>query len=1178
MMKSKPTLGRTLSRALVLVLASTLTPTALHAQEARGKITGRVLDSSKGTVPGASVKVTDVDRNASVNVVTNAEGLFQANYLIPGTYTVTVELQGFKKYIKDKVALQMNETRDLAITLQVGGAEETITVQADGATINTSDGNMGLTVDAKRIAELPLIHGDPYKIMGLATGLAHSGDQRLDRPYEPTHIIGYAYDGTRSNRSDLLIDGAPSTATANANEVIATYVPPSDLVQEFRVQTATFDAQFGNTEGGVTSITIKSGTNNLHGSVYYFAEPASLGANDFFGKARGQARVESSQDRPGFTLTGPVRIPGMYDGRDKTFFSVGFEHITDIRPRFDAGSSVWVPTAAMRNGDLSAFLGNIQVFDPLTRVSNGAGGFTGTPFAGNIIPANRISPAAKKILEYFSLPKTSGLNGNIFDATLPETGKYNSTTVRLDQKISNNNRAFLRGSYYKRDSIYNDYLGSGLTATNFQFISYQMVADDVHTINNSTVLNVRYGWNRFERNSGQLPEFISNYDLTQAGFPSSYNGLVPADNRRFPRIEFPGNTMLGTAFGNDFRPVTTHSANATLNKALGSHSAKAGVEMRIYREDSLSTGNNTSGRFVFDNTYTRQNSASGTDFNGIQAYAAFLLGLPTTTEVTRPSDYSEYSKTYGIFLHDDWRVSNKLTVNMGVRWEVETPLTERNGKSASNFDFGYTQPIEATVQTRYAALNDTALKALVSQVNVKGGLLFVDKDTKALYNTPKSTILPRFGFAYSVNEKTAIRGGIGLFAGFLGERRGDVIQPGYAQTTTFPSVTLGSGAPIARGWDSSLTSLPILEPIGNSQGRQTSLGNGISFFNPDPKVSKQLRYQVGIQRELRGGITVEASYVGNYGYDIEISRNINTLPLQYLNTDNSRTAAMNANNTFLTATVTNPFSGLIPGASINGGTTSRAQILRPMPGYGDITTSNNEGKSWYNSAQLGVQKRFSKGYTLGVSYTLSKWEQATEYLNAADPTPTRVISDLDVKHRLSLSAILNVPFGKGRKFGTDASGALEAIFGGWQVQGVYTYQAGFPVTFGTDGFWNGQSLALSKSERSTLKWFNTANITSVVNGAVANDATPVNHRRSMPLRFADVRRDSINSLDASLLKNVSLRGRTSLQLRFEFVNALNSSYFPAPVVNPTATNFGQISASNQSNYARRAQIAAKLLF
>lgn len=1177
-MKSNSIPARLLRSALALILITVLAPASLLAQEARSRITGRVTDPTKGVLPGADVKVTDVERNTTVSTVTNSEGMFTVNYLIPGTYLVTVEMQGFKKYIQDRIQLSMNETRSIAATLELGGAEETVTVQADAAPINTNDGNMGLTVDAKRIAELPLIHGDPYKIMGLATGLSHTGDQRLDRPYEPTHIIGYAYDGTRGNRSDLLIDGSPSTATANANEVIATYVPPSDLVQEFRVQTATFDAQFGNTEGGVTSITIKSGTNSLRGSVYFFAEPSSLGANDFFGKARGQERVKSSHNRPGFTLTGPVKIPGVYDGRERTFFAIGFEHIKDTRPRFDAGASVWVPTAAMRNGDLSAFLGNIQIYDPLTRVSNGAGGFTGTPFPGNIIPANRISPAARKILELYSLPKTSGLNGNIFDATLAENADYNSTTFRIDQRVSNNNRAFVRGSWYKRDSIYNDYMGTGVTATNFQFISYQMVADDVHTINNTTVLNVRYGWNRFERNSGQLPEYISNYDLTNAGFPSSYNSLVSDGLRRYPRIEFPANTMVGTAFGNDFRPVTSHTVSATLNKALRSHSLKTGVEMRIYREDSLSTGNNTSGRFVFDNTYTRQNSASGTDFNGIQAYAAFLLGLPTTTEITRPSDYSEYSKTYGLFVHDDWRVNDKLTLNLGLRWEVETPLTERNGKSVSNFDFGYTQPIEGTVQQRYAALNDPALKALKSQLTVKGGLMFVEKDTPRLYNTPKNTFLPRVGFAYSVDEKTSIRGGIGLFAGFLGQRRGDVIQPGYSQTTTFPSVTLPSGAPIARSWDSSLTSLPILEPVGNSNGRQTSLGNAISFFNPDPKVSKQLRYQVGIQRELPGGFTVEAAYVGNYGYDIEINRNINALPRQYLNTDNSRTAAMNANNTFLGATVANPFAGLVPGAGINGGTTSRTQLLRPFPGYGDITTTNNDGKSWYNSGQFGVQKRFSKGYTVGVSYTLSKWEQATEYLNASDPTPTRVISDLDATHRLSLSTIMNLPFGKGRTFLSNASGALEAILGGWQVQGVYTYQTGFPVAFGTNGFWNGQSLALPKSERTTLRWFNTANITSVKNGASANDSTPVNHLRTMPLRFADVRRDNISSLDASLLKNVSLRGRTQLQLRFEVVNALNSAYFPAPVVNPTASNFGEISASNQSNYARRVQLAAKFLF
>ena len=354
--------------AAVFVLAALALPASLHGQEARGRITGRVVDSSKSAVPGATVTVTDPARGSTALATTNEQGLFQAPYLLPGTYRVTVELQGFKKHVQDNIIVPVAETVDVQVVLEVGAMEETLTVVAEPPTVNTSNANLGLVVDQSKIASLPLIHGDPYKIMGLAPGLAHSGSQRLDRPYEPTHIVGYAYQGTRSNRSDLLIDGAPSTATANANEVIATYVPPSDLVQEFKVQTATFDAQFGNTEGGVTSISIKSGTNAYHGSAYYFAEPYKLGANDFFGKARGQDIVESSSDRPGFTIGGPISVPGLFSGRDKTFFMFGFEHIKDIRPRFDAGGDSWVPTEKLRNGDFSDYASNITIYDPLTRV------------------------------------------------------------------------------------------------------------------------------------------------------------------------------------------------------------------------------------------------------------------------------------------------------------------------------------------------------------------------------------------------------------------------------------------------------------------------------------------------------------------------------------------------------------------------------------------------------------------------------------------------------------------------------------------------------------------------------------------------------------------------------------------------------------------------------------------
>jgi hypothetical protein len=1158
--------------AAAFLLIALALPASLHAQETRGRITGRVTDTTKATVPGVSVTVTDVARSRTASTTTNEQGLFQVNYLLPGTYTVAVELAGFKKHIQENVLLQISETCDLAIVLEVGGVAETVTVTGESPLVNTSDASLGLVVDQQRLASLPLIHGDPYKIMGLAPGLAHINSQRLDRPYEPTHIIGYAYDGTRSNRSDLLIDGAPSTATANANEVIATYVPQSDMVQEFKVQTATFDAQFGNTEGGVTSISIKSGTNRFHGSGYYFAEPWRLGEKDFFGKARGEGMVRSSSDRPGFTIGGPVF-------KEKTFFMFGFERIKDRRARFDGGDS-WTPTDKLRNGDFSDYSSLIKIYDPLTRVSVGGGQYTGQPFSGNIIPPDRISPVSRKILEYFTPPKHAGLLGNVFDSTLMETAMYNTLTGRVDHNLSKNNRMFGRFSYYKRDSKYNDYLGNGLTTTNFQFISYQAVIDDVHVLNPTTVLNVRYGWNRFERNSGQVPEY-RNFDLTKAGFPAEYNTLIPEIDRYFPRLDFDGTGMLDVAFGADYRPVTSHTVSAVLNKTFSAHSMKAGVELRQYGEDSRSTGNAQSGYYRFTNAYTRPGSVSSSDYQGLQNYASFLLGLPNSTSISRTAAYSEYSRTWGFFVQDDWRVTNKLTVNLGLRYEFENALVERDNKSITDFDYDYVQPIQAAVQAKYATLNDPALKALVPQLSVKGGLKFAGVDGgRGLYNTPKDGFLPRLGFAYKLDPKTVIRGGAGLFAGFLGERRGDVNTTGWSQDTTIGTTFNAYGAPIPRSWDNAFLTQSILEPVGNANGRQQNLGQGITFFNPNPKVSKQLRYQIGFQREVLGGMSVEATYVGNYGYNIEITRNINALPAQYLNADNSRSAAMIANSAFLGASVVNPFAGLLPGTGYNNPTIARSQLMRPYPAFGDINTTNNDGKSWYQSGQFGLQKRFSQGYTLGISYTLSKWMQATEYLNATDEKPTKMISDQDVTHRVSISGIFALPFGKGKRFLSDASGIMEGFVGGWQLQGVLAHQTGVPIGFG-DLFYNGtdptNGTDIALDNPTVDKWFNTDVFTSILNSTSTN-ATAVSHLRTFKGRYSAVRRDSVNNVDLSLLKNVSLPRGMQLQLRAEFINLLNEPYFPAPQTGQTSTTFGQVTASNQDNWARRTQLGVKILF
>ncbi len=301
-MRSRFRLLAHISWAFVFVFAALLMPMSASSQELRGKITGRVVDANGGAVSGASVKITDVSRAATTTLTTNADGLFDAPYLQPGVYQVLVEASGFKKALRDKVEVTINETSTLAITLDIGTIQETVTVTSDSSQLNASDPNLGLTVDRKRVDELPSVHGDPYHLINLAPGVAYTGSTRLDRPFEPTHIANFAMGGARGIRSDLLIDGAPSTATANANEVIASYVPTTDATQEFRVQTATFDAQFGNTEGGVTSIVTKSGTNAFHGTAYYWIEPGGWAANDFFGNANRQGRPYSFSNRPGFTI------------------------------------------------------------------------------------------------------------------------------------------------------------------------------------------------------------------------------------------------------------------------------------------------------------------------------------------------------------------------------------------------------------------------------------------------------------------------------------------------------------------------------------------------------------------------------------------------------------------------------------------------------------------------------------------------------------------------------------------------------------------------------------------------------------------------------------------------------------------------------------------------------------
>ena len=734
------------SMALLLVA---LCPPPLYSGPRDGStISGTVRDSNLAVIASAPVKVNNLARGISVSITTSDGGLFRAPYLVPGTYQIIVEARGFKKYVRDGVELRIGETLDINVSLDTGGAEESVNVTAAAPALETANASLGQTVDGRRVAELPLVHGDPYTLIALAPGASFARDPRLDRPFEPTHIVGYTMDGTRANRSDLTIDGVPSTATANAFEVIASYVPPADAIQEFKVQTATFDAQFGNTEGGVTSISIKSGTNAFHGSGYFWEEPAGITANDFFGNATKQGRPDSFSNRWGGSLGGPVRIPKVYDGRNKTFAFWAYEGIRDARPRNNGTPTT--ASEAMLRGDFSELLKlgpAYQIYNPFTRRAIAGGRFQEDPFPNNIIPSNLINPVAKALIaNYWPQPTSAGSadgTNNFQQPNLKERAKYSTNTIRVDQNIGDKHRIFGRASWYDRESDYNNYFNNLATGEFFVFRSRQGAIDEVWTINPTTVLNLRYGYNRFIRGTVANPD-NHGFDLTSVGFPAAYNSAIPVDKRRFPAIDITG--YQGTRQNEEFRPNDLHSAIGTLNKALGAHSLKTGVEFRGYRETDSFAINDVTGRFNFDSSWTRgplDNSATSPGSLG-QSFAAFLLGLPSATNslVARLADYAEQSTTWGYFVQDDWKVGPRLTLNLGLRYEYETPLTERYNRSVSGFDYGFTQPFQAAAQTAFTGSQGSATTATpeVTQFNVPGGLLFASKDERDLYHTPKAQL------------------------------------------------------------------------------------------------------------------------------------------------------------------------------------------------------------------------------------------------------------------------------------------------------------------------------------------------------------------------------------------------------------------------------------------------------
>jgi hypothetical protein len=1163
----------------------------LSGQQYRGSVSGTITDAQGAAVPKALVVATEIRTGTKSEVSSENTGHYTIPFLAPGEYEITVEVPGFKKFVRKGISLNAGDQPVIDVSLEVGAVSDSVTVTAEAPLINDANASLGQTITTDEVENFPVNGRTPMMLAHMAFGVLSTFEPGPVRPFDNGSGNSFSVAGSKSGSNELLLNGQPNTGASRQ----MAYSPSQDAVQEVRVAVFDADAAYVHSGGGTVNVITKSGTNAFRGVLSEYNQQAGLNANGFIQNRNRTPRPPYHYNQYGLTASGPVYVPKVFNGRNKVFWLFSFEGLRDSTPAnspIETGSPVnfaTVPTDAERRGDFSQLLakaGSVYaIYDPNTGTPTGSGTqLARTPFPNNIIPATRLNKLATNLLKYFPAPNnpTPDINdGRNFIVAAINKDNYDNEMGQLDFNLGDKHKLSFNVRHNYRVQDKNDYFHNGATGSFLYRINQGASLEHTYTIGPSMFANVRGSWTRYMENRGWPSDGM---DITALGFAPNVAGN--SQGLKFPRIVFTSSSIsagsmssfqqLGTDDNGGSVVYDSFALFGSLIKIRGNHTIKVGADARQYRYSNYAQGY-SSGYYTFNSNWTKGPTTSSTAAPLGQDFAAFLLGLPSSGQFDINAQSSALANYYAVFLQDDWRARRDLTLNIGLRFEHDTSATERFNRAVTGFDGAIQNPLSAKAtaafQSALAAGAYAGSPLATIPFKVTGGLTFASPSSRALYHPHSYVFSPRFGFAWTparLGRKTVFRGGFAVFATpveLLGNGLGGsptLNQAGFSQTTQLTATNDNYLTPVGTFNDP----FPggIVAPTGSSAGAGTFVGQALTVYNSAPRDPIMLRWNFNVQRELPFHIVFETAYIGQHSVRLPINTALNTIPRQYLSTSPLRdqpTIDM------LTGAVTNPFRGLVAtGGTWNANTIQRQYLLYPYPEFSTITlVGNPAGSGYFHGLSARVQKRFTNNLVLLYNFMYSKLISKTNYLNPTDSAPEKRVGDDHRPLRNVLAVSYTLPVGHGQRFAPRWR-AVDVVIGGWSTNAIMTFQSGSQLGWGNYIYFGGP-LNLNTHQPNGPA-FDTTRFMTDSTLQLANNIQTFNSQ------FGNLRRDMVKNVDFSMTKQFRITEHTSLRFRLEAFNVSNRVTFGNPSTSPTAANFGLI--STQVNTPRRMQAAIRFVW